>query len=52
MSLGAIYALRMLGLFLILPVFAFYAEQLSDVTPLLVGIGILLGMALPDSLTW
>ncbi len=40
LSLGGIYALRMLGLFLILPVFALYAEQLSGVTPLLVGLAI------------
>ncbi len=39
-SLAGIYALRMLGLFLILPVFALYAEELEGVTPLLVGIAI------------
>ena len=39
-SLGAIYAVRMLGLFMILPVFSLYAEQLQDVTPLLVGLAI------------
>ena len=39
-SLASIYALRMLGLFLIMPVFALYAEQLSGVTPLLVGLAI------------
>lgn len=39
-SLAAIYALRMLGLFLILPVFALYAEQLPDHTPLLVGLAV------------
>ncbi len=40
LSLGAIYATRMLGLFMILPVFALYAEQLEDVTPLLIGLAI------------
>ena len=36
-SLAGIYALRMLGLFMILPVFALYAEHLKGVTPVLVG---------------
>ena len=39
-SLVLIYATRMLGLFLILPVFALYAEELLHVTPLLVGVAI------------
>ena len=39
-SLALIYATRMLGLFMILPVFAIYAEQLVHVTPLMVGIAI------------
>jgi MFS family permease len=39
-SLAGIYSLRMLGLFLILPVFALYAEHLQGVTPLLVGLAI------------
>ncbi len=39
-SLASIYALRMLGLFMILPVFALYAEQLEGVTPFLVGLAI------------
>lgn len=39
-SLGAIYATRMLGLFMILPVFALYAEQLEDVTSLQIGFAI------------
>lgn len=39
-SLALIYATRMLGLFMILPVFALYADQLLHVTPLLVGIAI------------
>lgn len=39
-SLALVYATRMLGLFMILPVFALYADQLLHVTPLLVGIAI------------
>ena len=39
-SLALIYATRMLGLFMILPVFALYAEALTHVTPFLVGIAI------------
>jgi predicted MFS family arabinose efflux permease len=39
-SLAGIFALRMLGLFLILPVFSIYAEELEGVTPLLVGTAI------------
>ncbi|WP_428622056.1 MFS transporter [Sedimenticola sp.] len=39
-SLAGIFSLRMLGLFLILPVFAIYAEQLAGVTPLLIGVAI------------
>jgi MFS family permease len=40
-SLAGIYALRMLGLFLILPVFSLYAEdQLSGATPMLTGLAI------------
>ncbi len=39
-SLSGIYALRMLGLFMILPVFSLYAERLEHVTPLLVGVAI------------
>ena len=39
-SLALIYATRMLGLFMILPVFALYAEQLVHVTPLMVGLAI------------
>ena len=40
LSLAGIFSLRMLGLFLILPVFALYAEDLAGVTPLLVGVAI------------
>ncbi len=39
-SLASIYALRMLGLFMILPVFALYAENLDGVTPTLVGVAL------------
>jgi MFS family permease len=39
-SLAAIYAVRMLGLFMILPVFALYAETLPDSTPWLAGLAI------------
>ncbi len=39
-GLAGIYALRMLGLFMILPVFALYAEGLAGTTPVLVGLAI------------
>jgi len=39
-SLAGIYALRMMGLFMILPVFALYAETLQGYTPALIGIAI------------
>ena len=39
-SLAVIYSLRMLGLFMILPVFAIYAENLEGSTPLLIGIAL------------
>lgn len=40
-GLGALYALRMLGMFMILPVFALYAQTLDDaVTPMQVGLAI------------
>jgi len=40
LGLAAIYGSRMLGLFLILPVFALYAEHLPSATPVLTGIAI------------
>ncbi len=40
LSLSSIYALRMLGLFMILPVFALYATELEGVTPALAGLAI------------
>jgi len=39
-SLALIYAFRMLGLFMIMPVWALYAEQLPDATPLLAGLAL------------
>ena len=39
-SLALIYAFRMVGLFMILPVFAFYAEELPGATPLLAGLAL------------
>lgn len=39
-SLSGVYALRMLGLFMILPVFSLYAGDLSGVTPALTGLAI------------
>ena len=40
LSLSGVYAFRMLGLFMILPVFALYAAELEDVTPALVGLAL------------
>jgi MFS family permease len=39
-GLGLIFALRLLGLFLILPVFAVYAETLDGYTPFLAGVAL------------
>jgi MFS family permease len=39
-SMAGIYALRMLGLFMILPVFALYADELEGATPALTGLAI------------
>jgi MFS family permease len=39
-SMAGIYALRMLGLFMILPVFALYAHELEGATPALTGLAI------------
>ncbi|KAF3982881.1 MAG: MFS transporter [Methylococcales symbiont of Hymedesmia sp. n. MRB-2018] len=39
-SLASIYALRMLGLFMILPVLSLFAEQMESATPLLIGLAI------------
>lgn len=40
LALSGIFSLRMLGLFMILPVFSIYANQLNSVTPFLVGIAL------------
>ena len=40
LSLGAVFSLRLLGLFMILPVFSLYADSLTGNTPLLTGIAI------------
>lgn len=39
-GLAGIYGFRMLGLFLILPVFALYAENMPQATPVLIGLAI------------
>jgi len=39
-SLAAIYAVRMLGLFMILPVFSLYADQFEHTTPVLAGLAL------------
>lgn len=39
-SLAGIYALRMLGLFMIMPVMSLFTEQLAGATPLLIGLSI------------
>jgi MFS family permease len=40
LALASIMSVRMLGMFMILPVFTLYAHQLPDVTPLLIGLAI------------
>ncbi len=40
LGLAGVYGFRMLGLFLILPVFALFAEELPGATPLLTGLAI------------
>jgi len=40
LSLASIYALRMLGLFMILPVLSLFSEQMEGATPLLIGLAI------------
>ena len=39
-ALGSIFALRMLGLFMIVPVFAVYGQQYQAATPALLGLAI------------
>lgn len=40
LSLSSIYALRMLGLFMILPVLSLFSEQMEGATPFLIGMAI------------
>jgi MFS family permease len=40
MSLAAVYAVRMLGLFMILPVFTLYANTIPEISPLMIGLAI------------
>jgi MFS family permease len=40
LGLAGVYGFRMLGLFLILPVFAVFAEDLDGATPLLIGLAV------------
>jgi MFS family permease len=40
LSLALVYAMRMVGLFMILPVFSLYAQDYAGATPLLVGLAI------------
>ena len=40
-GLAGLYATRMLGLFMVLPVLALYADDLAGATPLLVGLALL-----------
>lgn len=39
-ALAAVFAMRMLGLFVVLPVFAIYGQELAGATPLLIGLAI------------
>lgn len=39
-SIAGIYMMRMMGLFMIMPVFALYAENLDGVTPMLIGVAL------------
>jgi predicted MFS family arabinose efflux permease len=39
-ALGSIFALRMLGLFMIVPIFAIYGQDYTDATPALIGLAI------------
>lgn len=40
LGLGGVYAVRMLGLFMVMPVFAVYADEFGEVTPILIGLAI------------
>ena len=48
-GLASVYGVRMLGLFMILPVFSLYARDLQGVTPTLVGLAIGITGNVPDS---
>ena len=37
-SLGSLYSLRMLGLFMVLPILALYSDDYNGASPLLIGI--------------
>ena len=39
-SLSSIMGLRMIGLFMVLPVFSLYAHQLQGATPTLIGVAL------------
>ncbi len=39
-SLAAVFAVRMLGLFMILPILPLFAKELSNATPFLIGLTI------------
>ena len=43
-GLASLYASRMLGLFMVLPVLALYADDLAGATPLLIGLALGLAM--------
>ena len=40
LSIASIYAFRMLGLFIILPIFSLYADKIIDATPTLIGVAL------------
>ena len=40
LSIASIYAFRMLGLFIILPIFSLYADKIVDATPTLIGVAL------------
>jgi hypothetical protein len=38
-TLASLFSLRMIGLFMIMPVFALYGRELAGATPVLIGLG-------------
>ncbi len=40
LPIAAIFAFRMLGLFMLIPIFTIYAQQLTDATPSLIGVAL------------